>query len=404
MHAKFFDKLGKRPSEKSEIKIEVINNLEQLYSVRKEWLAFEETLQDPLSYFQCYDWCEKWSRIYGPDAFKNGGSLNIAIIRKGGALAAILPLAIENRMKLVRVLRFIGEPMIQYAKILLDANLLSEDELQECIARIYKLADCDVVYLDHMVEGSPLHKSLDNADCYKSNQGHASAIVLDGFKDGDAYRASLSRQTRKSRNRKRRKLKELGELEYCIVDGHDPSFQKLCEIALEQKRIWLENTGKPSGKITDNRMKRMLGELGGDNGTKSGAIAFALVLNKKPIALEIGFWRSRHYYSFLGSYDWSMASYSPGKLLLEDAITWCIDRNIGVYDLLGNPTEYKDALANHKIPLVAYAHGKTIAGGAYARYWRPSVKPSIKQLLVKMPTSIRQLVFSSLSIGKTGSL
>ncbi|MGB7335846.1 MAG: GNAT family N-acetyltransferase, partial [Salaquimonas sp.] len=395
MQQKSFGNFFSNKLKSKEIGIEIIYDLDQLYAARKEWLKFEGKVHDPLSYFQCYDWCEKWCRIFAPQALSYGGSLHIAFIRRNGQLAAILPLVIENRKRVVKVLRFLGEPMIQYAKILLDPDLLNKTELRECVKLISRNANCDTIYLDHMVEGSPLNTSLDAEHCYSSNQSYACAISLKEFEDGDAYRASLTRPQRKSRNRKRRKLESKGNVSLCVVDGHDPSFQKFCEIALEQKRIWLENTGKPSGKISDSRMKRMLGELGADVGSQSGAIAFVLLLDNKPIAIEIGFWRKDHYYSFLGSYEWSMAEFSPGKLLLEDAIIWCIDNKFAVYDLLGNPTPYKEALANHRIPLIAYAHGKTIIGNVYARYWRPRVKPSIKQTLATLPIQIRQMLFSA---------
>ncbi len=377
------------------LSIDVIRNLDGLYKVRKEWIALENRTRDPLTYFQSFDWSEKWCRIFAPEALMRGGSIHIVLIRNRGTLAAVMPLAIENRKGIALVLRFLGEPMIQYAKVLMDNTLLTKVELRLCLERVTRNAKCDAVYLDHLVHGSPLHECLAPGECYQSSQHYASAISIGKYKSGEEYRASLSRQSRKSRNRKRRKLEEMGQLAFHAVDGHDPSFSKLCEIALRQKRLWLEQAGLPVSRLEDDRMLGMLGELGVDTGKHSGAVAFSLSLDNEPIALEIGFWRHDHYYSYLGSYDLEMAEYSPGKLLMEDAIGWSIENGFNCYDLMGNPTPYKEALADMRIPLVAFAHGNTLLGDIYARLWRPRVKPSIKQTLASLPVSLRQTVFSS---------
>ena len=384
--------------------IQIVDNLETLYAVRKEWLALENRANDPLAYFQSFDWCEKWCRIFAPDALKHGGSIHIAMIRKDRELAAILPMAIENRKRMALVLRFIGEPMIQYSKVLMDPELLDQNTLRKCLEQICSNARCDAVWLDHIICGSPLHACLKHEECYASPDAYASAISLTQFENLEAYRSSLSRSSRKSWNRRRRKLEEMGKVSVQIVDGRDPHFYFLCELALQQKLVWLEKSGLPYGKLEDKRMLRMLGELGVDNGTHSGVVAFALNLDGKPVALEIGFWCHDHYYSYLGSYDWEMRAFSTGKLLMESAIGWAIDRGFSAYDLLGNPSEYKDALADKRIPLAAYAHGKTLAGSAYARIWRPRVKPSIKQSITTLPAALRQCLFTIFNRNRSKSL
>lgn len=381
--------------------VDVIRDLEGLYAVRKEWLALENRARDPLTYFQSFDWCEKWCRIFAPDALKRSGSIHIAMIRAHGKLAAVLPLAIESRKGLALVLRFIGEPMIQYSKALMDEEIISQHELRLCLDHVTSEAKCDAVWLDHLVQDSPLHACLHADECYQSPGAYASAINLKPYESVEAYRATLSRASRKGRNKKRRKLEALGRLVFHSIDGQDPRFHDFCEIALQQKQSWLEASGLPTARLEDERMLRMLGELGIDTGTNSGVIAFALCLDDKPVALEIGFWRHDHYYSYLGSYDWDMREYSPGKLLMEDAIGWSIENGFATYDLLGNPSEYKEALADTRIPLVAYAHGKTLAGSAYARLWRPKVKPSIKQTIASMPLALRQGVFALAGRGRS---
>lgn len=377
------------------LSMDIVDTMDGVYAIRKEWLDLENRANDPLTYFQSFDWCEKWCRIYGPQALSRGGRLHIVAIRRKGRLAAMLPLAIENRKGLAFVLRFIGEPLIQYSKILMDTSLLSREELKNCIEHVVQTANADAIYLDHLVHGSPLEKCLGSNACYQSKDNFASVIALDGFASSRDYFSSLSAQSRKGRRRKRRKLEEQGELRFHVLRGEDPKFSELLGVAIGQKSEWLERTGRPAAKVADPRFERMLGELGVDASASSGAVAFALSINDTPIAIEIGFWRLDHYYSYLGSFDQRWADYSPGKLLLEEAIGWAIDNGFSGYDLLGNPSDYKNAMATRNIPLVAFARGKTLAGSAYARFWRPRVKPSVKQTIAALPVSIRQTVFGA---------
>lgn len=180
-----------------------------------------------------------------------------------------------------------------------------------------------------------------------------------------------------------------------MVHEDEPAFAKLLETSLEQKRVWLKKTGRPVSKFDDRRIQRMLAEPRTTADQSNGSIAFSLNLDGVPIATEIGFRRMGHYYSYLGSFDWAKRDYSPGKLLLEDTIAWAIDNNIETYDLLGNPSPYKETLADHRIPLAAYAHGKTLIGKAYARFWRPRIRPSVKHTISSLPVSLRQTLFGA---------
>jgi len=175
----------------------------------------------------------------------------------------------------------------------------------------------------------------------------------------------------------------------------DPGFGELLNTSLKQKRVWLEKTGRLANKFDDERIQRILAEPGTGESGASGSVAFSLNLDGVPIATEIGFRRMTHYYSYLGSFDWAMRDHSPGKLLLEDIIAWAIDNDIETYDLLGNPSPYKETLADLRIPLVAYAHGKTMIGKVYARFWRPRIRPSLKQTIASLPVGFRQTLFGA---------
>ena len=375
------------------LSIEIIDEMPQFHSVRKEWLELEERASDPLTYFQSYDWCEKWCRIYAPSALSFGGSIHVALIRNNGKLAAILPLAIENRKKLAKVLRFIGEPLIQYSKVLMDENLLKSDELRDCFNQIISDAKCDAIYLDHLVSGSPLHNCLDVVDCYQSNDSYTSILSLENFQTGADYFSSLSKQTRKSRKRNRRRLEELGNLRFEAIDGASPTFNEYLKIALGFKSKWLEKTGRPTQKLDDTRINQMVSQLGVDTSHASGVLAFVHFLDDAPVAIEIGFWRLGHYYSFIGSYDWEFGRFSPGKILTEDVLEYLIANDFACYDLLGNPSDYKDNISSETKPIVAFAKGKTLVGSAYASFWRPKIKPSAQQTIASLPVGIRQLIF-----------
>ncbi|MFK5978031.1 MAG: GNAT family N-acetyltransferase [Rhizobiaceae bacterium] len=377
----------------SGITIEILENFETLQAYRDEWLDLESRSQDSFTYFQTYDWCEQWCRFYISDNNDlKQKSLFIVAVKNGDKLASIWPLVIERRSRIVKVLRFLGEPLIQYGNILVDQNLLSVSALDLCWQKIKCQAKCDAIVLDRFVSDTPLSRLFGENDRFNSEDVETSLIDVLKYPDAESFVASQSRSSRKSRNRKRRKLEALGETKFEVIKGKSPGFTDLINLAMQMKIGWLVNSGRSTASMRDIRTLQLLTALQSGSAHASGVVAMSYSVDGKPVAIEIGFCHKLHYYSFIGAFDWEMRSYSPGKLQLEQAVLWAIENGFETYDFLGNPSEYKDTWTNHHMPIFGHATGKTALGFIYANYWKPQIRPAIKNMFSRMPVPIRQKI------------
>lgn len=375
------------------LSIEIHSTIECIQGLKSDWQELEARSKDVFTYFQTYNWCEQWCQIYARNTSDHDRrKLFVVTIKNNGKLAAVLPLVIERRSRIVKVLRFLGEPLIQYGNILIDSQLLSPSELTRCWEKIKTQAECDAIVLDRFVSNTPLCWLFPENQRYQSNDIETSMIDVRHYESGEAFVSSQSRAKRKSRNRKRRKLEALGEVSFEVVEGNNPHFTELVKIAMQMKVDWLSSSGRSTGAMRDIRTLQLLSVLQAGNGKTSGAIAMSYSLNGKPIAIEIGFCHKQHYYSFIGAFDWQMHEFSPGKLQLEHGVKWAIENGFKTYDFLGNPSQYKDSWTDRHIPVFGFSNGKTLLGMIYANYWKPSIRPAIKTIFSNMPVPVRQKI------------
>ena len=100
----------------------------------------------------------------------------------------------------------------------------------------------------------------------------------------------------------------------------------------------------------------------------NGACLSVLEAGERVAAIEIGFLHARHYYRYLGAFDWDLHDVSPGKVQMEMTVCWLIDNGIATYDLLAHPSAYKDSWSNRIVGLKTYAITRT---------WRAASMPTV---------------------------
>jgi len=108
-----------------------------------------------------------------------------------------------------------------------------------------------------------------------------------------------------------------------------------------------------------------------------------------PVLAPPGFLYHRRFYSYLGSFDWSLRAYSPGKVQMEEMLKWCLDHRVQSYDLLGDPSSFKSDWSNVTAPLMVYRKARTLYGQAYVHLWSDSLRPLLKKVFESMPLWLR---------------
>jgi CelD/BcsL family acetyltransferase involved in cellulose biosynthesis len=139
-------------------------------------------------------------------------------------------------------------------------------------------------------------------------------------------------------------------------------------------------------------VERFLGKLIGCPKAREGACLSVLRAGERVVALELGFLRRRHYYSYMGSFDWDLRDLSPGKVQMEMTVCWLIDNGAEAYDLLANPAEYKQSWSNREIALKAFAVPFSWKGRVYAGTWLTRLRPALKRLWHAAPLAWRRML------------
>ncbi|MBL4646503.1 MAG: hypothetical protein COA52_16515 [Hyphomicrobiales bacterium] len=379
------------------VRIEIISEISRLMAIGPDWRDLETRVADRMAYFQSYDWCLRWCENYlGADECNE---MRIAAIYRGDTLVSIWPLirACEPLIRAceplgLRVVRFLGEPLAQYGNVLLDTNLMSIDEAKESWGEIRKALDCDAIVFERFPKDSPLAQILDQEHIYKDQDDVSLMMELNQHESWDAYEAGLKKSTRKNRRRRRRNLEELGNVTFKVHYGGTPEYKKLVHQSIAFKLEWLNENGRRMTSFADPRAVEFLAALDGKEAAEQGAIALALYVDDKPIAIELGFGNFQHYYCYLGSFDWALKDYSPGKIQMEETLKWALSSNLEHIDFLGNYTAYQSDWSNCTAEITGYGIGNTLKGTFYARLWKPTLMPLIKTAFRALPPGIRRLL------------
>ncbi len=372
------------------ISIRIGRRLSDIEALRDQWEDLARRDTGAMTYFQTVAWCEAWARQFC--ARRGGPRLLIVSAWRGDALAAVLPLMQTGHGLGIRHLRPLGEPHTQYAGLLRDPALFDAEMARAIGEAVLRHGSCDVAVFPGVPQDSPLNAVLDGTPVLAGYDNRAAVLDLMPYSDADDYFAGLSKLQKRNRNRRRNHLGRLGALDFAVLWPGDPEFAALLRMAIEMKRTWLRHQRRISLGLSAAGHDAFLASLEGDSGRREGACLSVLRVGGRPVAIELGFIDSGHYYAYLGGFDWALRDLSPGKVQMEMTVGWLIENGVGAYDLLGNGDAYKSSWSNRDVPLRAYARAHTPLGHLYSALWLPTIRPAIKRMHRAIPDMMRRLV------------
>ncbi len=379
---------------------DVVIDMDGLEALAEAWRRLEAGHSQPYAYFQSFDWCSRWCRLYLLDrADRRRPQLRIYTLRRDGRLVLVLPTMLVQTSYGVTRLTALGEPLSQYAGVITDADAVDPAVTADFWSTIQRSCGADVITLDQFPKNSVLAAMIGDNGLAEASSNASAVLDTTRFAGWDEYRAGLPRSHRKGRNQRRNKLAKMGRLDYEVHAGGTPRYRDLVALALDMKRDWLRECGRRDNTLADPRTAAFLNALPGgtDKGSgPAGAVAGALTLDGRPIAIEIGFCLDGHYYSYLGAFDWSMRDFSPGKVQIEAAQQWAVEAGVERYDFLGEAAEYKLHWSNAGEPLESRAVALSVLGLAYCVGWRTFVRPKAKALFDRLSPAARIRVLAAM--------
>ena len=299
----------------------------------------------------------------------------------------------------IRIMSNLGGPHSQYGNLLCEETRFGEYELGLLMTRVSEDPGCDVAVFHAVPETSLLSRLLPCGSKVASCRDTSSVLDLSAFEDSESYLRHLGTARKRNRSRRRNRLARIGPIDFSIIWPDDPRFADLVRRCVAMKREWLSRTGRYSTGFSIARYDDFLAGLTGNEATLTGACLSVLTAGETIVAIELGFLRDRHYYSYIQSCDWELRALSPGKVLMDMHVRWLIDSGVAAYDLLGNPAEYKQSWSNRVVNLNLHTLPFSWRGRIYARTWLPLLKPAVKRAYNSIPEVLRRLIAPAQNFG-----
>jgi CelD/BcsL family acetyltransferase involved in cellulose biosynthesis len=301
-------------------------------------------------------WFRAWWSAFG------SGRLQIVALRRGGELAAVLPL--EHRAGLLRSLTNWHTPELEVPA--LDASA-RERLLRDLIRRTGM-----PVSLRMLTDGrqEPQVVKAVAADAgmrlLARTTERSPYVRLDG--DWDSYAQALPRHRRSELRRRERRLGEQGELVFEVRDGDERLDALLADGFAVESSGWKAQAGTAIGSRPETtafytdvaRWAAARGEL---------RLAF-LRLDGRPLAFHFTIDDGRSAYQLKGGYDPGYKPCSPGTLLIGRMLEWAFARRLRSYEFLGEDEGFKaDWTSDTRDRLTVQAFPRSLSGSvAFAAY------------------------------------
>ncbi len=355
---------------------EIFSGTDALDAVAADWRAIEREGAFPTP-FQSF----AVAAAALPAHLEHGHMPHIIVVREHGEARAILPL-VATTMAGSRVLRFLGDPLIQYGDAVL-SRAGNEAHIVQALLAAGKLG-ADAALFRKVRKDAKLAGLL-------SRRAHVSNVEEAPYVDLRRESGLPPRDMRELR-RYRRRLGEQGEVKLHITRGGEALH--CVNRALELKRNWLAMKGYSSSVIGDPHWERVLTLL--VTGHANLLACARLEVGGRLAAIEVAITHGKRWHAFLGATDPEFAKCGPGQVQMADTIEYAREHGFLAYDLLAPADPFKRVIGTGAVAVCDYALPLSLQGQVAARAFR--FAPQAKSLLGKLPAPLRSAAKSLLRL------
>jgi CelD/BcsL family acetyltransferase involved in cellulose biosynthesis len=347
--------------------LEVINTEKRFEEIREEWM---ELLAHSSSdcVFLTWEWLYTWWKhlaggMSGANASPTGRShqgrkLHILVIRSGGDLIAIAPLASPStkliRLARIRALEFLGTGSVGSDYLDIIARRGREDEAMDILAD-YLQREKFVLDLKQLVKNRSLVLQL--AARLQQQRWNRSEIQTNMCPFIDlsghtwkSFQAGLGPKHRYNFHRRLKNLHRDFDASFeCIVSEDQRSAALATLVALHNKRM--QERGGSDG-LHSSELVGFHGELTRLALARGWLRLFVLTLNGEKVAALYGFMYGKKFYFYQSGFDPRYSPHSVGLVTMGLAIEAAIEDGAEEFDLLHGDEKYKSLWAKEQRDLV----------------------------------------------------
>jgi CelD/BcsL family acetyltransferase involved in cellulose biosynthesis len=371
---------GSRPAH-----VEVVATTAALDALGPDWLRLQERA-GPQSVFQSFGQIRVWARHF-LTADHSSTRLHVVVVREDGRAVLILPLVLSGRRPL-RIARLAGDPIGQYADLLLDPAYDGAAAFAAALASV-KREGADVLVLRRVRSDSHLARLA--AEHFRPGTGHNAAPYADltPYASYDDYLQSLSKNMRKGLRNRRHHLEKAGNVRFELLQGGADGRRAVAE-AFSLKRRWMIQRGAVSTAFLDPATKECLLDLAED-ATGAGTVVMRLMVGDEVAAIRLGFEFLGTYFAYMSAYDETFAHLAPGKMLMDFYASRFKERGIGRIDMLPPVDRHKTDWCRLQTEVADYNVPLTRTGRAYAGVYQERFRPALRSAWGALPDGVRSL-------------
>ena len=378
-----------------QLELECLETLDELEALKDVWQGLEERCPEPFGYFQSFDWCLSWCRVFlAPE--KTEVRARVYVLWDGPACVMIWPMMSRRISPAITLLVPLTASMNQYSTLLYDPARFDRDAGRAVLDEIRGDRGLDAICLEHVPQSALLADIMEGQGVSPEEEQQSSILDLSAITDWDSHHRALPKKQRLQRNSRRNRLEKLGALDYRVYPAGSAEYADNIERCIALKQAWLRDTGRLGRDVFDPRFAAFLRDLGTRaNEDDDGVYLHALTLAGSPIAMEIGMRFRDDYYCFLGAIDLAYQKHSPGKVQMESAQRWAIETGIRRFDFLNDPSTYKSSWTNVTEPLTAFYVPLTSLGRLYCHHWMAGLRPHVRSIYHRFGSQIRARLLSA---------
>ncbi|HEV2304692.1 MAG TPA: GNAT family N-acetyltransferase [Candidatus Acidoferrales bacterium] len=307
--------------------------LDVLAGLRAEWQELLQGLSDDDPYSRP-EWILAYLRAYSPAA-----KVISLTAREGGALAAVLPLTLENATFSGLPARKLRVPLPMpgaTAELVLAPGVDQDGAVRAFWESLKRLPGWDVLELPSVYEGTPAERLCRLAESDGFRTGSLGMppmpyIPLGGEpgKGRDTEKLPPSATLRSRLRQAERRLSAQGDLRLRRFEKADPN--------LLQRFYELEAGGwkgkEKSAILNDPRSRQFFSEAAFEAGKLNYLSFYTLELDGRLLSAHFGLIYKGRYYAPKIGYDEGYRQYRPGHLIVREILRDCAQRGVSEYPM-----------------------------------------------------------------------
>jgi CelD/BcsL family acetyltransferase involved in cellulose biosynthesis len=363
------------------MKTEVIETIEGFQQLEPSWNNLLQA-SGSNTIFLTHEWLDAYLRTIAKLK-----QLAIIVARDGDTILGIAPLMLQKREGFT-LLYPIGHEVLDYEDFIINPDSHTET-FAAIFAAIMKLPGWSLFQINKVREDSPNLRHFHQLAQQNRAGTHVFSVapylaINAGFDD---YWSSLKKSFRNDVRRRQKRMAEIwGEPQYTCTNAHDEQislFETLVDFHVRRR-----SQVKGDFSILEKPERRAFYHAIIEKmAPKDWLHVSQLRVDRRPVAVHLGFKYGRRFYYYLPTFDVEFDEYAVGHHLLKMLLEECFNDSCSEFDFLLGNESYKLRFNPIKRQLYSFSFFSKNFSGRVAHWWWGG----LRQQLRRSPLMMRSL-------------